>query len=419
MVKEVRKVKLLQNNIIKISNLPTCIEPTSISISPGNIMQQSYEYDLIDFSRMLDKYTGKLICITVNSEKTLTGYLLGFDTHWIFLRDKLTNNIELIAKKDISHISLPGAKKEDIMVTPTLVCKVATGYRLPDERIMLSYITSGITWRCDYTGIIDIDETCMEFSAKVTIDNKSGGVYPDARIKLVAGSPYKISEPSLPPYRRYKRLSANLAQEEHREKAIFATKERIGEYYLYTVEEPATIKNNQITQLVFIPQCDVPIKMIFRYEYTKSEKNARVILCFTNNEEYNLGIPLPKGKIRFYKEDKDGFLQFIGENIIEHTSTSKTVEMYIGDAFDISGKRIMKDRRILSRNKVEEDYEITLQNAKDKTVSVEVVERVWGSWRVVRASHKYIKKDANTLVFNVDVLPYKETVVSYTIVYKR
>jgi hypothetical protein len=79
----------------------------------------------------------------------------------------------------------------------------------------------------------------------------------------------------------------------------------------------------------------------------------------------------------------------------------------------------MKDRRILSRNKVEEDYEITLQNAKGKTVSVEVVERVWGSWRVVRASHKYIKKDANTLVFNVDVLPYKETVVSYTIVYKR
>lgn len=112
-------------------------------------------------------------------------------------------------------------------------------------------------------------------------------------------------------------------------------------------------------------------------------------------------------------------MQFVGENILEHTPVDKVVTLCLGDAFDVTAKREVRDRRVLSKETVEEDYEIKILNSKKEKITVEVVEHTWGTWNVIRSTHKSVKKSADTLSFEVEVLPGKEETIAYTVSYRR
>ena len=126
-----------------------------------------------------------------------------------------------------------------------------------------------------------------------------------------------------------------------------------------------------------------------------------------NTKKNNLGVPLPKGTIRVYKADKDGSLQFIGEDSIDHTAKDETVKIKIGEAFDVTGKRKQKDFR--------SSWEITLKNHKPEPVTVRVNEPMPGDWEVLSSSHKYEKVDAHTMRFNVPVPKDGEATITYKV----
>ncbi|MFH1096762.1 MAG: DUF4139 domain-containing protein [Candidatus Desantisbacteria bacterium] len=413
MVKEVRPFKAKQGTgLITLSDLPAQLDPSSISISPVSVLQQSYEYDLSDFSKLLANCVNGTVSVNLKGGKTFEGCLLSFDQQWIFLRDKL--KVELIAIGEIANISLPN-QMDGLLTTPTIVCRISEDTALP-QLLTLRYLTSGISWKCDYTAVINNNDTAIELSAKATIDNQSGGKFPQARIKLVAGNPFRIQDMPVQRYEMKRMMAAAPMSEAGGE---YNSQENLGEYYLYTIKTPATLNNNQTTQLGFFPQKDVAVKRTFNYDYTKSAKNARGMLSFKNENQSGLGIPLPKGKIRFYKQDEEGFLQFVGENILEHTPVDKVVTLCLGDAFDVTAKREVRDRRVLSKETVEEDYEIKILNSKKEKITVEVVEHTWGTWNVIRSTHKSVKKSADTLSFEVEVLPGKEETIAYTVSYRR
>ncbi|MDI6781797.1 MAG: DUF4139 domain-containing protein [bacterium] len=416
MVKEVRQLKTRQGtaaSLITFSDLPSQLDPSSISISPISCLQQSYEYDLSDFSKLLEGYVNGTVSVSLQSGKVFEGCLLGFDQQWIFLRDK--DRVKLLAISDICDISCQD-QRDGLLTTPTLVCTLAGDKPLP-QQITIRYLTSGISWKCDYTAVLSDTDLAMELSAKATINNQSGGKFPQARIKLVAGNPYRIQNMPSQRYgmRKMAMAAAPLAEAEEQ----YESREEIGEYYLYTMKNPATLNNNQTTQVDFLSQMHVPVKKKFSYDYTKSAKNARLILSFKNEKQGGLGIPLPKGKIRCYKQDEEDFLQFIGENIIEHTPVDDKIVLCLGDVFDITARRETKDRRVLSKERVEEDYEVRIKNSKKEKVSVEVVEHAWGSWEVIKSTHKYVKKTADTLVFEIEIAPDKKETLLYTVAYRR
>jgi hypothetical protein len=128
-----------------------------------------------------------------------------------------------------------------------------------------------------------------------------------------------------------------------------------------------------------------------------------------------MGMPLPKGKIRVYKLDDNGSQQFIGEDMIDHTPKDEKVRLYIGDAFDIVGDYKRTNYRRISDHVFEESFEVKIRNHKKSPIEVRVTDHVWGDWKVIEASHKHSKVDAQTIAFPVKVAADGETVVTYTI----
>ncbi|PIP12405.1 MAG: hypothetical protein COX49_05830, partial [bacterium (Candidatus Stahlbacteria) CG23_combo_of_CG06-09_8_20_14_all_40_9] len=157
-------------------------------------------------------------------------------------------------------------------------------------------------------------------------------------------------------------------------------------------------------------------KKIYIYDGTRYNK-VQVKLEFKNSKENGLGVPLPQGKARIYKRDKDGSLLFAGEDRIGHTPKDETVRLYIGDAFDIVGERKVIETKKIAERVREETYEISIRNHKDEKITVQVVEHLADYWEIIKTSHTYKKKDAYTIEFPIDVAKDGEEKITYTVRY--
>ena len=153
-------------------------------------------------------------------------------------------------------------------------------------------------------------------------------------------------------------------------------------------------------------------------EWKRDLGKARVTLIFMNIEKNDLGIPLPKGKIRVYKEGPDGGLEFIGEDRIDHTPRHEKVKISTGKAFDIVGERSMKEKRKLG-NDWEYEYEINLRNRKDEKIEVIVPETVRGDWTMLEATDGWEKISANLIEWRIKLKPDEERIVKYRVLIKH
>ncbi len=119
------------------------------------------------------------------------------------------------------------------------------------------------------------------------------------------------------------------------------------------------------------------------YYRKNTGSNVKVMLTFENTENNNMGMPLPKGKVRVYKKDSEGQLQFVGEDLIDHTPKDEKLRIYLGDAFDLVAEKKQTDYNRITDRVVEMSYEVSLRNHKDEPVTIAVVQKVWGEWRIV------------------------------------
>lgn len=201
--------------------------------------------------------------------------------------------------------------------------------------------------------------------------------------------------------------------------------ESFAEYHLYTVPRKTTVKENQSKQINLFSADGIKVSKIYefrgqqhyysnRYEQFGPEKVGS-FLTFENEEENELGIPLPGGVLRVYQRDSAGALQFSGEDRIDHTPKDETVRLKLGNAFDVVGERVQKDFKRISSNLLESSFEITLRNHKETDVTVDVVEPIYGDWRVLESSHSHVKRDAGTAVFSIPVKADGEVVLSYRV----
>ncbi len=413
-------------NTAKFTDVASAIDPTSVNFrclsAPGavSILEQNYEYDLVNTNSLLKRYIDKNVTVALKGSgadpgRRLTGLLLAAMGENLILKSK-TNDIEILDKNSIEEIALKELP-DDLVTRPTLVW-LANAKEKASYLCQVTYTTEQINWNADYSAVLNADETKIDFTGWVTIDNKSGATYKDSAIKLIAGDVRRITEPAPARGRRM----ATLAMEA--DKAGFEEKPFM-EYHLYTLGRKSTINNNQVKQIEFItPALGVPVKKLYIYErgqqyiYGRGRQSDKVQikLEFENTKENNLGIALPKGKIRVFKKDPaDDTLEFVGEDKIDHTPNKERLLLYIGNAFDVVAEYTLLDSQH-DRRMRRETHKIELRNRKNEDITVFVDEKFpqGVNWSIDKTTHKYEKRDAYTARFEVQIRADSTATLQYT-----
>lgn len=403
-------------NLFSYSNIPSAIEPTSVHLTPVKksdkivIALQNFEYDLANTQKILNKYLDKEIEIVVKNGDLFSGILKSFDHENIVIQRREDKGINMIHCGEIQNINLE-KMPENFYTKPTLNWELISN-KSGDSETKLSYITRNISWDAQYVAVLSPNEKSLNLSSWISLDNRSGKAYKQVDLKLMAGEVHLAPGYKPPRYAEgLEMVTAKGGVPEVVEKEFF-------EYHLYTVKNrKIDINNNQQKQISLFDPTDVTVEKIFRYN-CNSSGDVNVLIKFKNEEEYGLGIPLPKGKIRIFKKEAADEEEFIGADNINHTPKNEEVELKVGTAFDIKGKFTVTSSDRPTKKTRREVYEIELRNRKEEDVVIEVIKRLGRNWKIEESDEKYEKKDAFTIQFNIQVPAEHSKKFSFTVLYK-
>ena len=423
LVKDIRDISLVKGiSELQFIGVAERINPTTVHIKsliePDSlsVLEQNYEYDLLNPTKLLDKYVGQKVKLIdknyyTGKEEIYDAVLLSTNQGYIY---KINDEIQINPSGRVILPKIP----ENLIAKPTLVWMLKNTLSKP-QKVEASYLTDGIGWKADYVATLNKDDTKADLTGWVTIDNKSGAAYKDATIQLIAGDVNRVEQPQVMYDRMYKSGIAKAEELGFEEKAFF-------EYHIYTLGRKSTIKENQTKQISLLEASDIPIKkkLIFygaEYYYRNSygepisNQKVGVYIDIENKKENNLGMPFPKGIVRVYKADDAGRLQFVGEDQIDHTPKDEKIEIKMGEAFDVVGERTQTDWKKISRNVYEAGWEISIRNHKEEDTEVQIIEPIPGDWTVLNSSHEYEKIEAHTLRYTVKIPKDKEEKISYRV----
>lgn len=411
-----------KENDITFSDVAAYIDPTTVMFTSlthpetTHVIEQNYLFDLVSTAKLLERYIGKKITveqIVGDSISSYDGTLMSTQGS-IVLKDNDNKLLTLNNYSNLRFPELPGG----LMTKPTLLWHIQTDDP-GTHQTRVSYQTDGITWWSDYNVQFqegkDANSGVLDLSAWVSIINQSGASYNDATLKLMAGDVQRAAQPV------YYRKSAMLAMDGEMAAAPGFAEKSFFEYHLYTLNHPATLPDNSTKQLELFPTAySIPAEKELIYNGQQDTKVA-VYLKFKNDKKYGLGVPLPAGRIRVSKRDEaDGNLEFIGEDVIQHTPKDEEIKIKLGNAFDVVGERKQTNYYTDNTRKyAEETVEISLRNHKHEAVKVIAEEPLqrYANWTITDTSKSYDKKDAYTVHFPVTLKPDGEEKIRYTVRY--
>jgi hypothetical protein len=337
------------------------------------------------------------------------------------------------------RFSLPGqplfpSLADDTVLQPTLRWLIETESAGPCQA-ELAYVTAGLNWEADYNIVSPEHADTLDIVGWITMQNQTGKTFHDARIKLMAGDVNKIEEGVVGG-----RLAADYASREMSKSGPAVTEKAFDEFHLYSLARATTLRDRETKQVEFVRGDGISSRRLYVYDGaaidrnrwsgwdatslrnnpdygTQSNPKVWVMREFENTEENGLGLPLPKGKLRFYTRDEDGQLEFTGENLIDHTPKDETVRVYTGNAFDLVGERVRTDFKVDNdQDWLDESFTITLRNHKTEAVEFRVVEHLyrWVNWEIRDADFEFDKTDSQTIEARIRVPADGEVVLNYT-----
>jgi hypothetical protein len=418
-VKDLREMDIKSGTSrIFLTDVAQFIDPTSVHINiGGEVIEQNYQYDLVSLDKILQKYIDKEIQLIGENNEFIEGKLLSSFAGQIVI-EKKDGGLVMIpntAKYRFSVGSLP----EGLITKPTLVWLVNS--KSPGKQnVEISYQTTGMNWHAEYVAVLNQNDTKLDLNSWVSVENNSGATYKNATLKLVAGDVNLIQsrEQGAMYMNEGMRMDKSAAPQQFQEKEFF-------EYHIYNLQRPTTLAQNETKQISLFEADDVKATKKFYYKsggnyyYYGNSSNTNkvaVIVEFENKEEYNLGIPMPKGKVRVYKSD-GSTIEFVGEDMIDHTPNKEKVKLRIGDAFDIVAEEIQTENNKITDRVYEQSYEIKLKNRKKEEIIVEVERGLGQFWEILSSSISYEKKDSQNIIFKVPVKADSETILKFKVRY--
>jgi hypothetical protein len=449
------------NNTVRFSEATAQVEPDSVILrDPAGrqavvVVEQNYRNDPVSQERLLSLYEGKTIEFSVrnqdgtnsivNGRIVRSGYVPHYQAMARYGQQYQANQMGMAqggAGQPVIEVGgklqfmLPGlpifpALGDDTILKPALdwILYSAQPARFDAE---LSYVSGGMTWNADYNIVAPETGDTLDLVGWVTLDNQSGKQFDRAHIKLMAGDVNKV-------------------QPQARNQVTFAsaglggagappqvTENTFEDYHLYSLPQPTTLHDRETKQVEFLRAAAVQSKRLYIYDGAQFDRNYNnyqdlrqiqqygtqsnphvwVMREFANSAANHLGVPLPKGRVRFYRRDQDGQVEFIGENEIDHTPKDEIVRVYTGNAFDISGER--RQTKFQSQmgpsGFVDESFEIKLRNHKKEAATVRVVEHLyrWSNWVITQESATHRQTDSKTVEYEVTLRPDEERTLTYT-----
>lgn len=427
LIRDVRELRLPSGIFpLKFMDIAASVNPATVhfrSLSDAGklaVLEQNYEYDLLEPQKLLSKYAGREI--TLQRQRTVNG-----TTEWEDVRATLIANnngpvwriggdiVTGFPAGTFRFPELPG----NLYDRPTLLWTLDNSGP-QRQRVEASYLANRISWSADYVLTVSRSETSADLNGWVTLVNNSGTGFENARVQLVAGE-LNRARPELQ-YQAMEMLSRADAPA-----AAPMRQEAFNEYHLYTLQRRTSLNNNQSKQVSLFSATRVPLAKTYvvdgqAYYYRQAQRPGaplkdpvQVIYKFKNDEKSSLGMPLPAGTVRVYQSDSDNNVLYAGEDRIGHTPKDEEVRLHTGNAFDLVAERKQSDFRLLAANLCEMEYQITLRNHKDVPVTVEVNEPIGGDWEMLRSTFPAAKTAAFAAQFNVPVAKDGTSVLRYRV----
>jgi hypothetical protein len=426
LIKDQRAVNLPSGvNTLALRDVSAQIKPETALLRSLNhaagfhTIEQNFDFDVLTPQKLLEKYVGKHVSVVRTNpsngmETTESAQVLSANNGIVI---KIGNRIETGIPGRIVYEDVPPNLRD----RPTLVTKI-NNKTAAEHLLELSYLTGGLSWKADYVAALNPKEDKLDLSAWVTLTNTSGTSYQNAKLQLVAGDVNRVPE------RNPRTLMMHKAAEDIAAAPNMA-EESLLEYHLYSLEQNTSIAENQTKQVALLSAKTIPVRksLLLRgadYYYGASygdlgqKLKVSVFVEFDNKEATKLGMPLPKGIMRIYKQDSQGNSQFVGEDQIDHTPKNETVKLKLGDAFDVTADKKQVDFKTLPRPEkgnslFESAYEIVLKNAKNEAVMVTVQEPIPGDWKLLKESHPSQKSSSNTATWNIKIPAQGKVTLSY------
>jgi hypothetical protein len=409
-------------NEVTTTSVTSQLEPDSVvlrdpeSHNPIQVLEQNYDSAVVTQAWLLEKYEGQTI------EFQLPAPAAGGVGQVVSGKVIRAGTDPLIEVNGKLQFQLPGVPlfpvvTDGLMLKPTLRWRIDArkAASFPAE---LDYITRGMKWQATYNVLIPASEDTTgpekaDVLGWVTIENHTGTEFPEATIELMAGDVAKIRE-----FDRNRNFTA-MARVSGGVVAAPppVTQKAFDEFHLYDLHRTVALKDGETKQVQFLEATGVTVQR--RFELDGADENtptsAAVVEKIKNSEANHLGMPIPAGRLRVYRRDTDGQVQFVGESLIDHTPAEQDVNVVTGKAFDVTGTRRQTESHSTSHTS-DESYEIKLANRKEQAVTVHVIEHPGReNWKITAKSAEYVKKDAGTVDFAVVVPAKGEAVLTYSV----
>ena len=428
LVRDVRQLQLPSGTFrLKFMDIAATVNPATVHFrslaepAKVGVIEQNYEYDLLEPNKLLNKYVGKEVTIVrsymdnnATKREEIKATLLANNNGPVW---KIGNDIVTGVYGESYRFPEVPANLYD---RPTLLMSLEnSGSR--KQTIETSYLANNLFWNADYILTVARDDKAADLDGWITVVNNSGTAFHNAKLQLVAGELNRLPSPNAP------RAMEVYAKAQTSAGAGQFQQENFSEYHLYSLGRRTSVEDKETKQISLLEGSGVPVEKLFVVNgqnfYYRNAQNpgsptkdpVQVFYKFKNEEKAGLGIPLPAGNLRVYQKDSKGGVLFVGEDHIQHTPKDEFINVKIGNAFDVVAERKQTDYKSIARGVWEMEFEIKLRNHKDTPINVQVNEPIGGDWEMLSSSYKYTKSAAFAAQFEVPVKANGESVLTYRI----
>jgi hypothetical protein len=428
LIRDVRQLALPGGTFrLKFMDIAATVNPATVHFrsltDPDklSVIEQNYEYDLLEPAKLLHKYVGKEVTLVRTYQDS------GTTKHEEIKATLLSDNNGPVWK--IGNDIVTGVYAEsyrfpevpaNLYDRPTLLMSLENS-GAKKQQIEASYLAGNLSWNADYVLTVARDDKAADLDGWVTLVNNSGTAFHNAKLQLVAGELNRVADQYT-----VRRMEMNAAVPAAKAPQQFQ-QEAFSEYHLYTLGRKTSVEDKESKQISLLQGSGVPVTKIFvvngqNYYYRNPQApgaplkdQVMVYYKFRNEEKSGLGIPMPAGNVRVYQKDSRGGILFAGEDRIDHTPKDEDVSIHIGNAFDVVSERKQVDYKRIDTHVWEMEYEITIRNHKDAPVTVQVNEPIGGDWEMLSSTYKFTKTAAFAAQFNVPVAKDGTSVLRYRI----
>jgi hypothetical protein len=430
LVRDVRNLDLPRGTFdLSFMDIAATVNPATVHFrslsepSRVSVLEQNYEYDLLEPDKLLRKYVGRDVTLVrsrqVNgstSEEEVTARLLSYNNQPVW-----QIGTEIVTGMHADHIRFPELPNS-LYTRPTLIWTLENG-GTARHRVEAKYLAGKLSWNADYVLTVARDDKTADIDGWVTLTNGSGTAFRNAKLQLVAGELNRVRDAM-----NESLMIAGGMSRRDTPAAAPMSQEAFSDYHLYTLGRKTTINNHETKQVSMLAGTAFAVlkryvvngQAFYYHNYNRPgipiKDRVEVFYQFKNEEKGALGMPMPAGNLRVYQSDSSGGVQFVGEDRIGHTPKDEVVNVKIGSAFDVVAERNQVDFEKIAANTYEVEYAIALRNRKTTPITVEVNEPIGGgTWRMVHASHKWTKTAAFAAQFTVPVAGGAEEVLKFRV----